>query len=476
MKQITLLKSRWFLIATIILLGCVVGLPLPAHAQICPATAIAGNNTVYETCTGTTTKVGSYAYVDVAAFDPTVADDICTKIFNTLSAASTVAGSVLDARGVLPGSGTSQTCGINPFNGITKTSIVLLPAGTIVLSAAWGIPGTTQVIGEGPGVTTLQANATSFTDAYVFSASGGNSNPAMIHMGTPNTTSTFVRNLAFGIKVLHLSLDGQGQKVGTTFIDGIDNTNAEEQSYVEDVTINNILGNGLYLGIDPGGSGDGAADHSGPYNEIVFQEPVSTPLSTTVCVNVVAGVQARALRGITCAANTTPAAAILLDGSNVSVENVRIDGFQDGILIGDHPAATGHGPAEAILLSNIVGTNVVGNTNNLIHIANSTAPTPVNVAVHGATSAVNNTLKDDLTSTTLTFTSDPFVGFYAVGYPIGSTGYTRFSSSPRSPAWLVGSTSGAISGSCADGALFSSTTGTGGTLWTCVASSWVKIQ
>src|SRR3974390_3597826 len=123
------LKSRAAILATIALLGCILGLPTRSHAQVCspPPTAIAGNNTVYEICSSTATAIPSSAYVDVQAFDPATTDDICTKNKNVLSASSTAAGTVLDARGALPGSGPTQSCGTNPFSGITKTSIVLLP-------------------------------------------------------------------------------------------------------------------------------------------------------------------------------------------------------------------------------------------------------------------------------------------------------------------------------------------------------------
>jgi hypothetical protein len=475
MKNTSFLKSRWFLPTAIVLLVCLVRGPIPARAQICPATAIAGNNTVYEICSSAATTIGSSAFVDAGAFDTNTNDDICAKIHSALGAASTVAGTVIDARGVLPSSGTTQPCVTDPFSGITKPSTVLLPAGTITMSTAWAIPGTTQVIGEGPGVTTLQASSTSFSDAYSTLV-----NPAMIHMGVPNTSTPYSKNLVFAVRLVHLTLDGQGQKIGTPYIDGIDNDDAEEQSYVDDVTINNILGNGLSLGIDPGGSGDGAADHSGPYTNILFQETTSSAVAGTACLNVAAGTQPRGLHGITCAASTTATAGIILDGSNVTIEDARIDGFQDGILIGDHPVS-GQGPAQVNLLFNVVGTNSVGSTTNLVHIASSSTPTPLNLTLMGITSAAGNTIKDDLTATQLTNSSDPYVGLYVVGHPFYNSssvvqGYSRFTTTPRFPAWLVGSTSAAISGSCSNGSLFSSTTGTGGTLWTCVSGSWSKIQ
>jgi Pectate lyase superfamily protein len=474
MNRNVIVTSRWFEAAILmVFLGCVAG--LPGHAQVCsPVPATAGNNTVYETCSGSVTKVGSSAYIDASAYDSNTSHDICARINNALLSSGFKGGTVIDARGINPG--TTQSCASNPFVKMIgppptfgPPSTVLLPSGTITMSTAWVVPDQTQIVGEGPGHTILQAVSSGFTDA------DPSPNTAMLHMGLASS-GTITGAIVFAVRMSHLTLDGNGLT-----IDGIDNVNAEELSYVDDVTIQNIKGTGLYLGIDPGNTGTGrnlgAADHSGPYSNITFLS--GTAISGTVCVNIASGTQPRGIHGITCQASTTPTTAIILDGGNTTIENARIDGFQDGILIGANP--TSQGPSQANLLFNIVGTNSVGNTNNLIHISKPASSPPNNITIVGATSAVNTTIQDDLTSTTLTFLSDPYVGMYIVGHPIFNTsgaieGYSRFTTSPRFSTWVAGNTSGGISGSCSNGTLFSSTTGTGGTLWACVSNGWSKIQ
>jgi hypothetical protein len=430
----------------------------------CLAAQNAGNNAVYD---GTTsTPMGSNSFVDVSAFSPS--GDLCARINNAFLHAVPVGrpGTVLDARGI---TGSGQACAGSPFDNpmkqATRSVTILLPAATIIVHKAWAIPDQTQVVGEGPGRTILQA-ASDFSDPL--------SPAAMLHMGTPSQ-SGMGGGIVFEVRIQHLTLDGQGKSIGVTPIDGIDNLNAEEQSYVDDVSITNINGNGLFLGTDANGATKGTSNHSGPYSNILFQ----TSSAPTACVNIL-NAEPRGLHGITCIANADVSnAAILLDGNNVSLDNIRIDGFHDGILIGSRQAVDF--PPESDLLLNITGTATVSATTNLVHISNAhIGINGPNFSIMGVTSVGVNTIVDDVTGTTLSTSADPNVGMYVLGQVVGGSGYSRFSTSPRIPTW--GSGSSAPSGACpSNGSLFSvSTASASPILWACVnngtSTSWTAVK
>lgn len=455
----------------VILLGWITAFPARVQAQGC--SPVAGNNLIYGTCTSSlTSQFGSTAYVDVSA-STSSSNDICQRI-NTALLASTQAGTVFDARGI----STNLTCAStspSPWDGGAKAATLLLPIGTIVIPKSWAIHDQSQIIGQGPGQTILQAES-GFTDPYAYAGTYFTSNHAMIHMGMPSTM-TVTGKIAFAVRLLHLTLDGQGRSVSGAYIDGIDNTNAEEQSYVDDVTIQNILGNGLFMGLDPDntatGAADGAADHSGPYTNIVFQEPTSTPISTTICVNVIPNVEPRGFHGITCLGNSasTATSAIVLDGNSTTIEDARIDGFYNGILVGSAGKGT-----QADVLFNITGTDSVGSVTNLINIDN-TGTAPINLAIMGVSltsSSGTFSINDQITGSQL---KDTTVGMYLLGQPIGAsitTGYSRFTTSPNFATWIVGKTTSAITNDACNGngSLFSSSSGNGGNLWACVAGHW----
>lgn len=436
-----------------------------------------GDNAIWVSHTGT---AASTAFLDASLFS----GDICGQINAALTSSAFVAGMVVDARGITPAG-----CTTNPFStgsAPTKPSTVLLPAGTITLSTAWAIPTLTQVIGQGAGVTILKAVSSGFTDPFFVLSP---TNPAVIHMGVPNTVAAppLSGKIAFSVVVAHLTIDGNRQSLSGTEVDGIDNNNAEEQSYVDDVMIQNVLGNGLYLSNDPQGSGQGAADHSGPYTNLVVQQTTGNAISTTTCVTVTAGTQPaqpRGIRGITCLGDSTAAATtgFWLGGSNMTIEDVRIDGFINGITVES-------GGSQANLLLNITGTSTLKAVTNLVNIE-SASPAPVNLAAMGLSRATGTTcsILDQATGQTSgNCLTDQFVGMYLLGAPIGTgtaNGYSRFTTTPNFPTWAQGkTTSSGISGSCtSNGSLFSSTTGstTGGTLWLCLNTSgtlgWTKIK
>ncbi len=115
------------------------------------------------------------------------------------------------------------------MNGTTfqnKPSTILLPAtgaNPIVVPSTWNVPPNTHLIGEGDsaGGTTIQAK------------SGYTSNTAMISLGVNSLCSSSCQ----GISVENLTLDGHGQS-----INGIANGLAQDLSYVDHVSLFQILG------------------------------------------------------------------------------------------------------------------------------------------------------------------------------------------------------------------------------------------
>jgi hypothetical protein len=197
-------------------------------------------------------------------------------------------------------------CTTSPWAGITKPSTILLPAGTILIPKSWILPSNTRLIGEGDNPstagTTIQAcNSTINTCAF--------SDSAMIQFGSAS---------APGISVEKITLDGQGQS-----INGIVNSNSGALTYVDRITLFQILGVGLLL--------QSNASYSGPYTNITFDTGAYTGLPQTTCAqlyNVTGGTHG--IHGLTCISRTADAnSAVLLDSSNNSIEDVTIAGFSN---------------------------------------------------------------------------------------------------------------------------------------------------
>jgi hypothetical protein len=413
----------------------------------------AGNNAVYNG----SSVVSSKAFLDAYAASLSTPGDFCAKLGAALGTlVSGTAGMVVDARGLSIAAG----CSSDPFASLTSglSVKILLPAGTLSMTHSWAIHDQSQIVGEGPARTILQASTSGFSDPYA------SPNTAILHMGKPSIGGVG-GGIVFEVRIEHLTLDGQGQT-----LDGIDNQNAEELSYVDDVAINNVNGNGIFLALDPAGRMNGGSDHSGPYTNITFQ--TSSAVSGTACVNVQFS-EPRALYGVTCIGNASSNGAILLDGGNVAVEDVRIDGFQEGIRIGSQSGGVDSGQNDLVM--NITGTNTVNTTGtaNLVHIYSGSTG---NITVSGVTSVGTNSILDSLTGTTLT---DSHIGIYILGQAV-SGGYSRFTTSPNRPNWAVASS--APAGNCtANGSLLSNTTGVlGSTLWVCAnngtANKWTAVK
>ncbi len=499
---------------TALLLSC---LFLAAAASTQVGQGSEGQTAVFS---GSANIQGSYAFIDASAFH---GSDLCNTLYllisNSLYPAS---GIVIDARGITNATALNCKSGTpwiqndsSPTHDKPTTNVatILLPAGTITIYTTWVIPNYSRVIGNN-GNTVIAAGPGFAPPGWDSNSSG----TGMLEIGTFATTKAWgnfpapgpfpcttgspcICPLAnngpgcAGIGVQDLVLDGS--KLNGAAVNGIYNGASQEMTYVDHVTFNNIEGIGLRIfGANSGGSG--------PYSNLVFNagtnaKPGTIAAGGTACVDIQSLI--RGIHGITCTAagsQGSPAAAIYVDGGYTAtadgggntLEDIHIDGFQDGLLVGSQLGAPGY------IFMNINGSN--GNNakdlKNVIHVCGTPAIAPcpttqnavLNLTMMGVTSTAAglNTIEDDLTNTTL---SDPSVGMYILGTPFvsaGSTvGYSRFTTSPKAASWAVGT--GVVSGSCsagANGSLFSQTNGTpGSTLYACVpnsgnSSAWKAIK
>jgi hypothetical protein len=431
----------------IVVLGGISVLPLRLTAQISPSILTCpssqGRNAIWGTCTGTLGVVGSSAFVDATVFGgPGI--DFCQQINNAINSLP-LTGGVVDARGVQLSGG--NTCANSPFtnpNVITVPSIVLLPPGIITVSKTWVLPDETKVIGEGSGasgtsVTTLRAT-TSFSGTWMIQM-GPNSGPL-------DLCTTRPAGHCVGVALEDVALQG------ASGVSGIINGQSQDQSYVRGVNLYQIPGTGLRVW--------NSAQNSGPYTDIRFDTGDVSGISQagTICAQL--SVPSYGLHGLTCISNAIPQAAVLVDSSNNSIEDIRVQGFIDGIAIGTN------GSAQSDIVMNATGGSGV---THLINI--ETAHTVSDLSIVGITRGLSDvTILDNLTSTTL---SDEYVGTYVLGESIlidSNTAYSRFTTSPNVPTLGVG-TSTPTSTTCTKGSLFSDapTLNSGGDLYVCTGGT-----
>jgi hypothetical protein len=289
-----------------------------------------GQDAVY----GTSGQVtNSPSFIDASQFAKTGVD-FC-KILNGILSSNLypATGAVIDARGLPGTTGTSMTCSISPWgSGNTTVSVpstILLPATggatptPIIISTPWILPSNTHLIGEGDGIpstgstpgTTIQA-ATSFSGSMIQFGTGPppSSPPICPPVGSVYTCT--------GISVENLTLDGKGQSVN-----GISNAYSQDGSYVNHVSLYQIRGVGLVIQ----GSAQGNANNSGPYSNVTYDLGGNLGTSQTACASINGLSGTHGIHGLTCISgdNVSPA-AVLLDSSNNSIEDVRIVGFYDG--------------------------------------------------------------------------------------------------------------------------------------------------
>lgn len=365
------------------------------------------------------------------------------------------------------------------------------------MNATWTLPNNVRLVGES-AFTVLEDQSSTFT--------GSN----LITMGSSGCSSSMICS---GISVEHLQLKQTNHSLG-----GIVNQYAEQSSYVNDVTLQNLGGTGILI----------EAPNSGPYTDIVFiADPNMSSCSGTscpVCVDIEA--QTQGLHGITCHGNAATAvyvpdqdvsAGIRVNASNNSLEDVHIEAFWDGIRVGDEVSAT----ANNIVLLNVHGSkDPYGTVTNVVHICGGLPSSQYGMCPHyGSVSNLtvlgandlNNTsytscppmspytcstaIQDDVTGTSIAAAASTGntatgiqVGFYALGGEIGTSSgiYSRFaitaSFTPATdgtptPSWGVGTTAVGGSSCLTPGALYSNTLANSGTssVYVCTGGSWTSI-
>jgi|SRR3984957_18330092 len=457
-------RSFWMSVAIVgAFVGAFLALPTCATAQS------EGQNSVYYYVSSSNPGQccdGSAAFIDATPFGGST-KNFCGVLNGILSSTGFASGGVIDARGLPGATGTSMTCSISPWNGISSPppAIILLPAtgGTspnpIVIDSAWILPSNTHLIGEGDN----PASGTTVQGSTNYVTSTG----AMIQFGN----STFCPSGCTGISIESLTLDGQGQS-----LNAISNQYAGESSFVDHVSLYRFIGTGL--SVSNAGSST-YANNSGPYSNITFDTGSSSGTSSTVCAQILSLNGTRGIHGLRCNAGSRDATvAVLLDSSNNSIEDVTIASFYNGILIGSQ--ANAH--------SNVL-LNIVGDTNqgtvespiNVIQISSNHTVTDLSImgVVNQGTGGGEYTIVDDETSTTL---SDASVGVYALGEQRNGV-YSRFTTSPSVVTWAVGSNY--PRGTCAQGSIYSCTGSSSNctksltpyALWACKSSGgWTGVE
>jgi hypothetical protein len=458
----------------------------------------------------------SSAYIDAGPFYNNglgTSGDIC-KIINgilsgTLYSNYPPAGAVIDARGILPLANEPAylSCSINPFPSSAPPSTILLPGETIQIAQPWVLPSNTRIIGEGSGIS---GSVTAIGPQSSFSRG---TYTALIQMGVSNSTP------ATGVVIEHLQVNVFSLTNGNnnTNIDAIDNVSAGDGSYVNDVDIINFgpltsggsLASGSQCtpttGVITGLCISPNATYSGPYTNINLAPSNNCSSGNYMCQNtacVKIQAQTRGLHNLTCVGGSTgtnnttwPKAAIYLDSYATSIENVHIEGFYDGIVVGDYADGlpTGASSISGDTIATGTGSyNSGGELQNTVHICNASVSSPNSACRSASLPVTNLTITQSLASAgttggntaiqddnanggtfgVSTSTQPGFVGLYSIGAPgtITISGgnvstYSRFTTTDSAAvSWSVGVPSSSIAGqSCQQsGSIFSATNGQGG--------------
>jgi hypothetical protein len=193
------------------------------HVLWCATSASAqgspGQNAVCTSASGCSSTIGTAAFIDASVL---FQNDICTTLYFILNGTNGQysPGAVIDARGITGAAALTCPANTTPWlkGGVylNKSSTILLPAGTIVIPSTWNLPSSTHLIGVGSNITSA-----GFTPGTTLLAQSGFSGSAMMSFCTAACT---------GIGVENLTLNGQSQA-----IDGIDNANAQDLTYVDHV-------------------------------------------------------------------------------------------------------------------------------------------------------------------------------------------------------------------------------------------------
>ncbi len=488
MKTPRISKFALLFLRTLCLIASSLLLPYAVQAQQCNGTICQGDNAVYNS-----QIQQSHSFIDASEIT-SAGGDVCVAINTALQQIQGnpgyygKIGAVIDARGF---SAPTITCSENPWTSLTAapSATILLPTGIIQTHQTWVVPAFTRVVGQGACVPASGSCQT----LTVIQAASNMSNSPLIMMGNDTgggacpTGSGCQDPNCNAVGIEHLVLDGGSSSQG---IGGILNNYSQELSYVNDVSMINLGGTGLTVGIgfpQGGGSSDGDGDNSGPYSNLYIsttgqcaQLAGTVVNSTTYTLN-----QTRGIHGLTCVTSATSGSAISINYSlNNILEDVSITGGGGGlhgIGIGSSGLASGN------VLMNITGANVYDVVN--ISSANNTPSSTTclggnyacDITLAGISRGANTTyaIEDGLPPAGFNL-SDTTVGLYIVGEPVGTGGIatSRFTTSNSIPNWLVG-TNVPNNAACTAGDLFSDIKAAGGTysLYACTNQSgtWTPV-
>jgi hypothetical protein len=370
------------------------------------------------------------AYIDAFVFSSS--GDMCARISAAWTQVLVTEGytsATVDARGFTG----NQTCALGPYNvsGKTPHGILLLGDVSIATSVTWVVPTQSELRGIGHGGA---YGAPSGYNTIISAASTGGftlaSNEPVVQMGTNGSGN----GPWFGVKIDDLTVDCHGQ-TGCT---GIFNNESEENSSVENVQIWDAAAYGLHVSTyDPGNSASPGAVNSGPYRDIYIAYSSNCTItchSGTVGIEIDGlgstnnGKATRAFDAITVTGHGsgTPylSTGVVICGVSTAFTNSHIEFVTTGIEIGAgggcSTGTTGF-DTRNVQVSNVTIGTLSGQSNQVAVMLGATGNSPLTGDV--IISGINNggssskTLVDNVTGVTnLTFASDPFLGFYAVGH------------------------------------------------------------
>jgi hypothetical protein len=443
-------------------------------------TASQGNKAVWQS---SSSVVGSTVWVDASAYwtsNLDLCNTISEKILNSSYGSVFPQGTVIDARGIYPGTGNTKIpCTGDPFSGLTApppSTTILLPSGYIQAGQTWTIPNNTRIIGDEMGTHILAVQG--FSGSYI------------IEMGGPNVCPTNGYCTSVGIEHVFLL----GNSVNSVSVGGIDNSYSQGGSYVNDVSMTNVSNTGLMI--------EGGATNSGPYSNLAFNNSMSS--GSPICIDV--ETQTQGIHGVTCRGNVTTSGTsgdvgIKVNASNNTIEDIHIEAYWDGIEVGLS------GSVSNVLVSNVTGaeTENINNapTQNTVHLCgahswNSSAfgtcgsgSTITDVTVLHAmndSGVMTTTIVDDVTGNAIVRCGigngcalPLSTAIYALGEPQSANdpAYSRFISSPVTPlgnyngssyvpTWgFYGSAPPSGSACSPVGAIFSWTKATGRSVFVC---------
>jgi hypothetical protein len=438
------------------------------------------------------TTIGSSPAVVYADAFPASIGDACQRInaaWNSLPST----GGVIDARGF---NGT-QSCSINPLNGVSVPGLLLLGEAIYSINTPWIIPSQVRVIGSSRGSatggtgTSLQANSSAYPvystgtvgtnganlTQIKGSGTGWTSSPPNILVGSlffsqngSVTVQSTISNIDTNNQILTLSVPASttlpasstytitpamvqfaptqsgpisfGISIANLQIScgslanglAIQNWWAQELSYVQDINVSDCVG--LALDVETSG-----AMNSGPYSNVAVGQPGGTghptPTAGTLCAELLSTGDLRGIHGITCTSNGTPKTGIDISTPATTLEDVHLEGYGIGVEIAAHPSASNR--VNGLTVINVNGGTGSGAMTTLVDIfsdPNFQGSTEVNIFGLSVppSSGVTNLLIDNIMGTTVATSTEISLSSYILGRVQNAGGNRlRLTSSPNAP-------------------------------------------